>query len=241
MEGDYGSPPIYPKAPSSASHCRQTQKICRIDRPPLRHPSARVLPIAARADAAAQELAPQAPTWSGGVRSLTAQTPALTFLAIGGFQPRSTALATLFYAVPTEVQLCVCLCARKLTKPMCHPHPRRSEEVMKMLITTAAFALRAVGPALAQPYNPEVGSGNIVPPVIASGPWSTPQAIVRKRWSWIAGDGPQSPSRPCRPVHSAAAAREIRKRRLVRPCIPQRTESHSLTQGRENGRHAFDR
>jgi hypothetical protein len=45
-----------------------------------------------------------------------------------------------------------------------------------MLITTAAFALRAVGPALAQPYNPEVGSGNIVPPVIASGPRSTPQA-----------------------------------------------------------------
>jgi len=41
---------------------------------------------------------------------------------------------------------------------------------MKMLITTAAFALLTVGPALAQSYNPEVGSGNIVPPVIASGP-----------------------------------------------------------------------
>jgi hypothetical protein len=47
---------------------------------------------------------------------------------------------------------------------------------MKVLITTAAFALLTAGPALAQSYNPEVGSGNIVPPVIASGPGSTPMA-----------------------------------------------------------------
>ena len=47
---------------------------------------------------------------------------------------------------------------------------------MKVLITTAAFALLTVGPALAQSYTPEIGSGNIVPPVTASGPWSTPQA-----------------------------------------------------------------
>ena len=38
---------------------------------------------------------------------------------------------------------------------------------MKKLITAAAFATVLVSPALAQSYDPDVGSGNIVPPAYA--------------------------------------------------------------------------
>jgi len=51
--------------------------------------------------------------------------------------------------------------------------------IMKMFITAAALATVLASPAFAQSYDPDVGSGNIAPPVYAHAPRAADQAHAR--------------------------------------------------------------
>jgi hypothetical protein len=50
---------------------------------------------------------------------------------------------------------------------------------MKKLIAAAALATVLASPALAQSYDPDLGSGNITPPVYAQAPRATDHAYAR--------------------------------------------------------------